>query len=120
MCFSECYSLLNGAVVNGAVVNGTVLNGAVVSVAVLNTAVCKLCFIFQSLYGPRKSHPPALCSNSSFDAIFEYPAGIIYVLKGKLNTVYCKIRISPSSAAEVSSRLGCEGVLVGDFSSKWF
>jgi len=66
---SECYSLLNGAV--------------------RNTAVCRLCLIFQSLYGPRTSHPPALCPNSSFDAIFECPAGVIYVLKGELNTIYC-------------------------------
>jgi hypothetical protein len=38
------------------------------------------------LYGPRKSHPPALCPNPSFDATFEYPAGVIYVLKGELST----------------------------------
>jgi len=63
------------------------------------------------LYGPRKSHPPALCPNSSFDAIFEYPAGVIYVLKGELNTVCCKILISHSSVAEDSSSLGCEAVL---------
>jgi hypothetical protein len=31
----------------------------------------------------RKDHPPDLCSDSSFDAIFENPDGIIYVLKGK-------------------------------------
>lgn len=36
----------------------------------------------QLLYGPRRHHPPDLCLNSSFDAIFENPDGIIYVLKG--------------------------------------
>jgi hypothetical protein len=62
------------------------------------------------LYGPRKSHPPALCPNSSFDAIFEYPAGVIYVLKGELNRIYCKILISHSGVAEDSSSLGCGAV----------
>jgi len=89
-CCSECYSLLNGAV--------------------LNTAVCRLCFTFQSLYGARKSHPPTLSPNASFDAIFECPAGVIYVLKGELNTIYCKILISHSGVAEDSSSLGCEAV----------
>lgn len=40
-------------------------------------------FLFQHLYGRRTHHPPDLCLNSSFDAIFENPDGIIYVLKGK-------------------------------------
>ncbi|XP_069689650.1 uncharacterized protein [Periplaneta americana] len=35
----------------------------------------------QSLYGVKRNQTPDLCSNSSFDAIFEYPPGIIYVLK---------------------------------------
>ncbi|GFG31508.1 hypothetical protein Cfor_11665 [Coptotermes formosanus] len=35
------------------------------------------------LYGPRRHHPPDLCLNSSFDAIFENPDGIIYVLQGR-------------------------------------
>ncbi|XP_023709357.1 macrophage metalloelastase isoform X2 [Cryptotermes secundus] len=37
----------------------------------------------QALYGPRRPRPANLCSDSSFDAIFEYPAGVIYVLKGE-------------------------------------
>ncbi|XP_023709269.2 matrix metalloproteinase-19-like isoform X1 [Cryptotermes secundus] len=37
----------------------------------------------QLLYGKRKHHPPDLCSESLFDAIFENPDGIIYVLKGQ-------------------------------------
>jgi hypothetical protein len=40
-------------------------------------------FLFQLLYGRKIHHPPDLCANSSFDAIFENPDGIIYVLKGK-------------------------------------
>jgi hypothetical protein len=88
--------------------------------AVNNSAVYRLCFIFQSLYGPRKSNPQGLCSNTSFDATFEYPAGVIYVLKGELNTKYCKIRISHSSAAKVLSGLECVAVLVGDFDWRWF
>jgi hypothetical protein len=35
------------------------------------------------LYGPRSHHLPDLCLNSTFDAIFENPDGLIYVLKGK-------------------------------------
>jgi hypothetical protein len=42
--------------------------------------------MLQALYGRRKGpRPPDLCSESSFDAIFEYPAGVIYVLKGKIS-----------------------------------
>jgi matrix metalloproteinase-14 (membrane-inserted) len=37
----------------------------------------------QALYGPRTHFPPDLCSNSTFDAIFQYPAGVIYILKGE-------------------------------------
>jgi hypothetical protein len=40
------------------------------------------------LYGKRKDQPPDLCSESSFDAIFEDPDGIIYVLKGKGIKIY--------------------------------
>ena len=46
-------------------------------------------FLFQDLYGRRSHHPPDLCLNSSFDAIFENPDGIIYVLKGK-NIYICE------------------------------
>jgi hypothetical protein len=42
---------------------------------------------FQTLYGRRTRLPPDLCSDSTFDAIFQYPAGVIYVLKGKGDTV---------------------------------
>jgi hypothetical protein len=38
--------------------------------------------LLQALYGPRGTKLPDLCSDSSFDAIFEYPAGVIYILKG--------------------------------------
>jgi hypothetical protein len=43
-----------------------------------------VCLVLQASYGPRRTKPPNLCSNSSFDALFEYPAGVIYVLKGKI------------------------------------
>ena len=48
-------------------------------------------FLFQDLYGRRSHHPPDLCLNSSFDAIFENPDGIIYVLKGKKGYIYIYI-----------------------------
>lgn len=37
----------------------------------------------QALYGRRTHHPPDLCSDPTFDAIFQYPAGVIYILKGE-------------------------------------
>jgi hypothetical protein len=40
--------------------------------------------VLQALYGQRTIRPPDLCSSSSFDAIFEYPNGTIYVLKGNI------------------------------------
>jgi hypothetical protein len=45
--------------------------------------------MLQALYGSRGNQPPDLCSNSSFDAIFEYPAGVIYVLKGEVRWIQC-------------------------------
>lgn len=39
--------------------------------------------LFQDLYGQRIHFPPDICSDSTFDAIFQYPAGVTYVLKGK-------------------------------------
>jgi hypothetical protein len=43
----------------------------------------KIILPFQALYGQRTHHPPDLCSDPTFDAIFQYPAGVIYILKGK-------------------------------------
>jgi hypothetical protein len=64
--------------------------------------------MLQSLYGPRRSYQPALCPNSSFDAIFEYPAGVIYVLKGELNTIdFTKLGYH-SSIAEDLILLRCD------------
>jgi len=40
--------------------------------------------VLQALYGYRTVRVPDLCSSSSFDAMFEYPDGIIYVLKGEI------------------------------------
>ncbi|KDR14088.1 matrix metalloproteinase-14-like [Zootermopsis nevadensis] len=37
----------------------------------------------QDLYGQRIHFPPDICSDSTFDAIFQYPAGVTYVLKGE-------------------------------------
>ncbi|PNF31898.1 hypothetical protein B7P43_G07939 [Cryptotermes secundus] len=37
----------------------------------------------QALYGRRTRPPPDLCSDPTFDAIFQYPAGVIYILKGE-------------------------------------
>lgn len=37
----------------------------------------------QNLYGNRTVQLPDLCSSSSFDAMFEYPDGIIYIFKGE-------------------------------------
>jgi hypothetical protein len=42
---------------------------------------------FQALYGEDMHFPPDPCSDSTFDAIFQYPAGVMYVLKGEGDTV---------------------------------
>lgn len=43
--------------------------------------------MLQALYGPRRTPLPNLCSDSSFDAIFESSAGVVYILKGKISAL---------------------------------
>jgi hypothetical protein len=44
--------------------------------------------VLQALYGYRTVRPPDLCSTSSFDAIFEYQDGIVYILKGDIHHLF--------------------------------
>jgi hypothetical protein len=43
--------------------------------------------LFQALYGQRTHFPHDMCSDSALDAIFQYPAGVPYILRGKREAV---------------------------------